>query len=148
MGIEESSRFQSNSGEVASSLLEEELVLINLSTGVYYSTDNSGSLIWQLVDLGFSVSETIETVAGRYRAPVEKVRADVHALLQQMLDERIFLPESSARAALAHATDEVGDVAAYESPVLHVYRDMGDLLALDAPMPDMQDIPWKGKARS
>lgn len=148
MGIDESSRFESNSDEVASSLLEEELVLINLSSGVYYSMVNSGSLIWQLIDLGFSVSETIETVAARYRVPAESVRPDVHALLQQMLAERIFLPEPSPRESGSYTTDDGGAAPPYERPVLNVYRDMGDLLALDAPMPGMQDIPWKGKPRS
>jgi len=31
----------------------------------------------------------------------------------------------------------------YEPPRLSVYRDMGDLLALDPPAPGLTDIPWK-----
>ena len=144
MAIEESSRFDSNSAEIASSLLDDEVVLINLSTGVYYSTADSGSLIWQLIDLGFSVAETIETVAARYGAPAERVREDVHAVLEQMLEERIFVPRDGSRARGVY--EPAGAVPAYNVPVLHIYRDMGDLLALDAPMPDMQDVPWMGKA--
>jgi len=31
---------------------------------------------------------------------------------------------------------------AYESPQLNIYRDMGDLLALDPPMPELAASPW------
>jgi hypothetical protein len=31
----------------------------------------------------------------------------------------------------------------YEAPVLNIYRDMGDLLALDPPTPGLYDIAWK-----
>jgi hypothetical protein len=34
--------------------------------------------------------------------------------------------------------------SAYEPPKLNAYRDMGDLLALDPPMPGLEDIPWEG----
>lgn len=143
--IEESSRYESNSGEIASSLLDGELVLINLSTGVYYSMVGTGCLVWQLTDLGFSVAETVATVSARYGAPAERVQADVHALLEQMLAEGIFVAASSARARGVYEPAGGDAAATYDSPALHVYRDMEDMLALDAPLPGMEDIPWKGK---
>jgi len=144
MAIEESSRFDSNSAEIASSLLDDELVLINLSTGVYYSMQSVGCVVWQLFDQGFSVAETVAEVAARYGVSADQAKADVHNLLEQMLAERIFVPASGARTR-GNDQPEGGDtVRSYVSPVLHVYRDMGDLLALDAPMPDMEDVPWKG----
>ena len=146
MTIDAASRFESNSAEVASSLLDDELVLINLSTGVYYSTTNSGSLIWQLSDLGFSPAEIVAAVAARYGVPADQVQPDVHALLEQLLAERIVVPATQPRARGELASAEGGAAAPYDRPVLHVYRDMGDLLALDAPMPGMHDVPWKGQA--
>lgn len=145
MAIDAADRFESNSAEVASSLLDDELVLINLSTGVYYSATNSCSLIWQLTDLGFSPAEIVATVAARYRVPPDQVANDVHALLEQLLAERIVVPATQARTRGELPPSET-QAAPYDRPVLHVYRDMGDLLALDAPMPDMKDVPWKGGA--
>ena len=129
MAIDRANRFESNSAEVASSLLDDELVLINLSTGVYYSTTNSGSFIWQLTDLGFSPAETVATVASRYGVPADRVESDVHALLEQMLAERIVVPATQPRARGELAPAVAGTTAPYDRPVLHVYRDMGDLLA-------------------
>ena len=34
----------------------------------------------------------------------------------------------------------------YESPSLNSYRDMSDLLALDPPMPGLQQIPWDNQS--
>ena len=145
MAIDATSRYESNSAEVASSVLDDELVLINLSTGVYYSATNSGSLIWQLTDLGFSPAETVATVAARYGVPENQVEPDVHALLEQLLAERIIVPATQPRARGELTAAEAGALVPYDRPVLHVYRDMGDLLALDAPMPDMRDVPWKDR---
>ncbi len=144
MAIDAASRFESNSAEVASSVLDDELVLINLSTGVYYSATSSGSLIWQLADLGFSPAETIATVAARYGVPEDQVAPDVHALLEQLLAERIIVPATQPRSRGELPAAGTAATPPYDRPILHVYRDMGDLLALDAPMPGMGDVPWKG----
>ena len=34
----------------------------------------------------------------------------------------------------------------YETPSLNIYRDMGDLLALDPPMQGMAETPWQKPA--
>jgi hypothetical protein len=145
MTLGDASRFGSNTGEVAASLMDGEAVLINLSTGVYYSTDNVGAMIWQLADLGFSVEEIVDSVARRYGTPADRVRNDTRAFLQEMVDERIILPGAGAEVRGVYQSEDGDGPPAYETPVLHVYRDMGDLLALDAPMPNMEEIPWKGK---
>jgi len=31
----------------------------------------------------------------------------------------------------------------YEIPKINIYRDLGDLLALDPPVPGLGDTPWK-----
>jgi hypothetical protein len=38
---------------------------------------------------------------------------------------------------------EQKDKLPYELPKLNIYRDMGDLLALDPPVPGLGDTPWK-----
>jgi hypothetical protein len=138
--IDETTRFEANSGEVAASLMDDELVVINLSTGVYYSTEKAGAEIWRLIELGFSVSEIVDAVAAGYDAPSDVVRPDVESLLKQLVDERVILVREAPRTSEPYEPRGGG---AYESPVFHIYKDMSDLLALDAPMPDMDAIPWK-----
>ena len=43
----------------------------------------------------------------------------------------------------APGTIEQQEKAPYEIPKLNIYRDMGDLLALDPPVPGLGDTPWK-----
>jgi hypothetical protein len=38
---------------------------------------------------------------------------------------------------------DVDGRAPYVPPALHIYRDMGQLLALDPPTPGLMDIDWK-----
>jgi hypothetical protein len=141
-------RLQPRSADVASKIMDGEAVIINLSNGVYYSLDNVGAVVWEQIGATRTVAETIAAVVGRYDVPLERAQADVERLLAELVDEQLiasFDGESpAARAELATP----GARLAYVPPVLNIYRDMGDLLALDPPVPGL-DSPWQdaGDAR-
>ena len=46
-------------------------------------------------------------------------------------------------AAPTERETEQQEKASYDIPKLNIYRDMGDLLALDPPVPGLGDTPWK-----
>ncbi len=54
---------------ILSNLLEDELVLLNLNTGVYFSLDTVGTRIWQLVQA--HPSRQLKTVLGSLRKEYE-----------------------------------------------------------------------------
>ena len=139
----DSERLQPNTAEVAASVMDDEAVLINFSTGVYYSMECVGALVWQLIELHYTISEIVDTVADLYGVSTEQVRQDVLKLFEELANEKIVVVDEDQTAKGKHETERPGSDRKYESPVLNVYRDMGDLLALDAPMPSMDDIPWQ-----
>ncbi|HVM97366.1 MAG TPA: hypothetical protein VMT89_13310, partial [Candidatus Acidoferrales bacterium] len=49
----------------------------------------------------------------------------------------------SAQSAAISAVDVVALSQTYESPRLVIYRDMEELLALDPPLPQYAEAPWK-----
>ena len=137
------SRLEHNESEIAAKLIDGEAILINLSDGTYYSMDKVGGFIWELIKRNYSLSEMVETITEHYDVSAEKTKTDVETLAADLLEEKIVrigrwerqderLIESSSRKL------------AYETPKLNTYRDMNDLLALDPPMPNLEDIPWEG----
>ena len=132
-----------NEKEVAAKVMDGEAILINLSNGIYYSMDKVGSLIWEMIEKSSSVEEMTAAISARYDIPPEQVRTDVERLVGELVDEKLVIETNSEspRAELEPANSQ--QRLPYESPHLNIYRDMGDLLALDPPMPGLADITWK-----
>ncbi len=134
-------RLRPNADEVVSKVMDGEAIVIRLSDGVYYSLDRAGGLVWELIEAETSLADIAAHLAARYEVSVEGALRDVLRLAEELVRERLV---STADGAPPRSVAPTPDVRApYEPPLLAVYRDMGDLLALDPPAPGLKDIPWK-----
>lgn len=139
-------RLRPNETEVAAKVLDGEAIIINLSNGMYYSMDRVGGLIWEMIEGRHSLEETITAITARYNVSPEQAQADVQRLAEELIQEKLVIV--SDQKPSAGQTEEIRSQQSlpYESPTLNIYRDMGDLLALDPPMPSLEEIPWKEPA--
>jgi hypothetical protein len=136
-------RFRVNDRECAAKVIDGEAVIINLLNGTYYGLDKSGCVIWEMLAGGYSIAETVGGVLARYDVNTDVARADVSRLLQEILAEKILLPADSGTVPDGSLLVDSGAArGTYETPALTTYRDMADLLALDPPMPRLEDIVW------
>jgi len=133
--------------DVIAKVMDGEAVIINLANGMYYSTDKVGAVVWSLLESGHSVGEAAKEVAARYEVSSDQATSDISQLVTQLLEERLLLPCEDRRAPAA-GCDPVSQRQNYEPPALQIYSDMGDLLALDPPMPSVFGAtPWKDPGR-
>ena len=137
------SRLRLNEQEVAAKVIDGEAIIINLANGIYYSMDKVGALIWETLAEGHSLAEVTVAVLARYDIPQEQAEADVQKLAAELVQENLLVGSQDAPAFLNGGTIESPQKLPYEVPQLNIYRDMGDLLALDPPTPGLQDIVWK-----
>jgi hypothetical protein len=136
--------FAPNRDEVAAKVIDGELIIIRLSDGTYYSMDNVGTRLWELIERRHELPAVIETIAAWYDTPVDRVDRDTTPLVEELLAERLIVPVEPAAADRPGAEARPSDLLAYDTPRLNVYRDMGNLLALDPPTPGIDDMPLKG----
>lgn len=134
--------FRPREEEVASKVIDGEAIIINLANGVYYSMDKVGALVWDLLQTGYSLEEVIAAVTGQYDVGREQAESNVRDLVQELVAENLVVASENGTAAPAQATPAQVKLL-YELPKLNIYRDMGDLLALDPPVPGLGDTPWK-----
>lgn len=134
-------RLQPRSADVASKVMDGEAIIIDLSTGVYYSLDRAGGLVWDQVVATRSVGEIVAAVTSHYDVSATRAQADVERLLGELLHEDLIVPLDGGAIAVSGTIAPREARAAYEPPALNIYRDMGDLLALDPPTPGL-DTPW------
>ena len=140
-------RYDPNQAEVAAEVIDGEAILINLSSGVYYSLDKAGGLAWELIAAGSSLAEVAASLAERYEVAPAQAEADVVQLAADLeREDLVRMAQGSASRPPAPSAVAPEHKLPYETLALTIYRDMGDLLALDPPMPALDDIPWDGSA--
>jgi hypothetical protein len=137
MLIETTSQFRINEKLVTSKMIDGEAIIINLANGMYYSLDKTGAVAWVLIGGGHSLGESADVLSSRFSIPVEQVRADLIHLVNDLVTHNLVLPAEGA-AAIAPIQLDPPTGEAYQRPVLNCYDDMGDVLALDPPLPQVE----------
>lgn len=137
---------RANRAEVAAEIIDGEAILINLSTSRYYSLEGTGAVVWSLIERGADQAAIVDELVRRFAAERPVVDAQVAALVDELLAERLVVEASPGDDTLPTAPVEP-DAApeapgVYQPPRLETYTDMEDLLALDPPMPGLKDIAW------
>ena len=128
--------------EVCAKVMEGEAIIINLSNGIYYSLDGVGGTVWQMIELGYSIEEMIQTISVHHKISSEQVKLDLEKLVEEMIQENLIKVSNDQHPKKETQILEIQQNGSYESPKLNIYRDMGDLLALDPPMPALAQTPW------
>ena len=130
-----------NPTDISAKVLDGEAVIINLSTGVYFSSTGTGAVAWALLQAGHDRAGVAQGVAERFGVPADQVDADLGPFLADLRSHDLVV--AGTPDGTAGEVDLGGNGAGYSPPVLEVYTDMSDLLALDPPMPGLADIPWR-----
>ena len=72
--------------------LGEETVLLDLDSGSYFDLDETGSRIWESLAAGEAPAALAAALAREYDAPVERVTADVAALVDELARAGLVVP--------------------------------------------------------
>jgi len=132
-------RYQLRSGDVTGKVIDGEAIIMNLATGAYYSMDGVGAALWELLEQGCSGEESVAALAERFDVTREMLERDVDAVIDDLLaEELLVVAERSAPAAVPYVSTQ----AEYTTPSLQKFTDMADLLALDPPMPGLDESAW------
>lgn len=138
-------RYKPNDAEVASKVMDGEAILINLSNGTYYSMDKTASVIWSMISLGYDFEEIKNKICEIYDMKSDDIKNDVEDLFANLIDEKIIIPSNDGKRT--GDFNEAPENKNYAKPKLNIYNDMKDLLALDPPMPRLEDVPWQSSPR-
>ena len=76
--------------DVISTLLDDEAVLLHMSTQHYYTLNETGSFIWQRLERGCSIDEIRSELEQHYDVSSEQAAQSITALLQELCAERLI----------------------------------------------------------
>ena len=141
-----SKRHRVNSPRVMHETIEDEVIVIDLNTGSYYSLRASGAAIWHAVERGLPDDEIADAVAERYDGDRGEITAAVSELLRQLSEEGLIESSNgSGEAAPAEtappAQEDDRPRERFQRPVLEKHTDMQDLILLD-PVHEVDARGW------
>lgn len=137
--IELETRLCVNTDEIAAEVIDSETVLINLSTGAYYTMDKVGTVVWTMIENRYSLAEMSELLTSSYALEHEQALNDLRVLADELLDEGLVVAEKTAPIADSGAIDCSASGERYARPTLNKYTDMAEVLALDPPLPVLKE---------
>jgi hypothetical protein len=132
-----SSSYRIASSKIVWQCFDDELVVINLESGKYYSINSSGSALWNLMEAGWSPAATLSRVLDGV-AP-EEGRSHVLAFWAKLIEEDLVIP-----AAPGEPRKDVPVPSPWIHPSIAVFRDMQELFQLD-PIHDVDEAGWPSR---
>lgn len=142
--------FQINTPTVVSEIFDDEVVIINMDSGSYYSLDQSGAALWQQLQQGATIAELIAGVAKAYVVNPNEITPAVQQFVAELEQEQLIVsmhtPGHFMNGALPEAISAVEGTghSHFAPPVLTKFTDMQDLLLLD-PIHDVDNSGWPAK---
>src|SRR5688572_25295611 len=76
-----------NQTDVAAEVIDGEAIIMNLSTGMYYSMDGVGALLWNWAGRGHTFAEMTQALQERFGVAPLRAEADLERLVEQMIRE-------------------------------------------------------------
>ena len=142
-----SHHYKVNSPKVIHEFFEDEVVIVNLDSGCYYSTDKTGFAVFKLLAAQTSSSEIVEVLSGAFNAPAETISQRIEEFVSQLVNEGLVIPVGDGPCPatnFALSTDgalALSSSTRFEPPVLNKFSDMKELLLLD-PIHDVDEKGW------
>lgn len=142
--------YRPNTPDVIHEIIDGEAVMISMEKGYYYSLNRIGSVIWDLLDQGMTLSRIIIDFQQQYAGSKTTIEEGVHDFILKLQTEELIVPvvrpERSEGPVVQGASGAIDDGAKqndlpFAVPVLHKYTDMEDLLMLD-PIHEVADTGW------
>ena len=76
--------------QVMSRLVEDETVVLDLESGMYFGIEGTGKRIWELVAEGHSLREIVGIIIAEYEADEADVERDVLSFTNELVDRGLL----------------------------------------------------------
>jgi len=130
----------------------DEVVTINLNSGIYYSLANSGRIIWLLLQNEPTLESIIESINRIYDTNMIEVGLTVLEFLGELIREDLVhtyndrRPVRESTGGQKPLPDQQLKKKPFSPPVLNIYSDQKELLLLD-PIHEVGDLGWPEKKK-
>lgn len=131
-------RYELNAPMVIGEIIDDEVMVMNLQQGIYYSIAGAGAAIWLPLSGGCAIDVLAAALSSAAGAPSKTIEADLDVFVQRLLDEAILRPAASTDGVAAPALAAIAD---YQGLTFERYDDVRAMLILD-PVHEVGEFGW------
>ena len=118
--------------------LDNEVIAIDLQTGVYFALDDVAADCWSVAAAGGGVQAMASLVADRYGVPVETITSHIESFVSELVEAGLLVPAGAAQSVdLSFTAVQMP----YSPPTLARYDDLDTLLLID-PIHEVDEAGW------
>ena len=129
---------------VAYEIVEDEVVIIHLEKGHYYSLKGSAVDIWSNIARGLTEQAIVDDVLMKYEGDQKKNSDAIRQFISELKQEELIAPALDGEAERPDATASLPDShkrPSFSPPTMEKYTDLEELLLLD-PVHEVDDTGW------
>jgi hypothetical protein len=122
---------------------DNEIVVINLENGNYYSLMDIAAETWSLIEGGKSFNGLMQDLLSRYQGDQLEATLSVENFLTELVNDgliEVYTPDEIT-GLVSTDNKEKAHLPKFTAPILNRYTDMQKLLLLD-PIHDVGDKAW------
>jgi hypothetical protein len=132
-------RYCVNPIHVSHDRLQDEVIIINVANGAYYSGSGPAADVWTLITQGASIAEATNILASAYAIDAQLISSDLEDCVARLL--ACGLIESAITVEQTRPTLPELARNAWSTPAFDEYTDMWELIKLD-PIHEVDDVGW------
>lgn len=132
-------KIEVNKQRIISETLDGETILINLESGAYYSMNETGSIIWEDIQAGYSTGKIIEHIKNTYDIEEGRIPTAI-AEFMKFLETDMLILESDAVSDIS-VPAPLTTKKVFIIPKIDKYEDMQEMLLAD-PIHDVDTTGW------
>ena len=127
------------SANVHSKVFDDEVVILEMKSGTYFSLRDSGVDAWKLIEENASAAMIAEALAERYDAPSSEIATALDSLLGELAESGLVVADTSLDTPTPVA--RTAEKIQFAAPRIERFTDMQELLLLD-PIHEVDDAGW------
>lgn len=128
------------STNIYSQQFDDEVLVIDTVTGLYFSLRASAAIVWPLLERSTSFECMMSTLHAHYTGDDEVMSASLQSLLETLGSHNLIVEDSELKVDSA-PEPVVQEKADFAPPLVEHYDDMHNLLLLD-PIHDVSEQGW------
>ncbi|MCD9623240.1 PqqD family peptide modification chaperone [Rhabdothermincola salaria] len=121
--------------------LDDEVIAINIESGVYFAMDDAAADCWTVAVDGGGIDEMVGVLTILYDVDEERARADAAAFVATLVDQRLARLAGDRPVAIALPDPPPSGRRRYAPPELQGFDDLEELLLID-PIHEVDDAGW------
>lgn len=128
---------------LSSRQFDNEVILANFDTGIYYSLSGTAADVWLGLKSGAASEEVVSAFSATYSNDAQTAKISVSRFIEELLTEKLVAPLENApeRHPWSPKASEQ-----FKNPKIERFDDLRDLLLLD-PIHDVGEAGWPVRAK-